>query len=123
MLTAKPVKKRMPLQADPTVQYALGHWKKGMTRDDLKTPSPYNTYLHQGLPPGPICNPGLGSFNAVLNPVHTQALYMVADTKGGHNFSETNEEHNEARRVYKHELKKIKEKLKKKSQDNPASTR
>jgi UPF0755 protein len=117
------LKKRMPLQADPTVQYALGHWKKGLTRDDLKTPSPYNTYLHQGLPPGPICSPGLGSFSAVLNPVHTQALYMVADAKGGHNFSETNEEHNKARRAYKHELKKIKEKLKKQSQANPAPAR
>ncbi len=115
--------KRMPLQADPTVQYALGFWKKGMTRDDLKTPSPYNTYLHQGLPPGPICNPGLGSFSAVLAPVHTQALYMMADAKGGHNFSETNEEHNEARRAYKHELKKIKEKLKKQAQANPPSER
>lgn len=107
------LRKRMPLQADPTVQYALGHWKKGLTRDDLKVPSPYNTYLHQGLPPGPICSPGLGSFAAVLKPVHTQALYMMADTRGGHNFSETNEEHNEARRAYRHELKKLKEKLKK----------
>jgi UPF0755 protein len=106
------LKKRMPLQADPTVQYALGVWKKGMTRDDLHTPSPYNTYLHQGLPPGPICSPGLGSFNAVLRPADTQALYFVADTKGGHFFSETNEEHIEARRLYKHELKKIKAKLK-----------
>lgn len=103
--------KRMPLQADPTVQYALGFWKKGMTRDDLKTPSPYNTYLHQGLPPGPICSPGLESFQAVLKPVHTQALYMMADLHGGHNFSETNEEHNEARREYKKELRKEKEKL------------
>lgn len=106
--------KRMPLQADPTVQYALGYWKKGMSRDDLKVPSPYNTYLHPNLPPGPICSPGAGSFAAVLKPVHTQALYMMADTKGGHNFSETNEEHNEARRVYKHELRLQKEKLKKK---------
>lgn len=108
------LRKRMPLQADPTVQYVLGHWKKGLTREDLKTPSPYNTYLHQGLPPGPICSPGLGSFAAVLKPVHTQALYMVADAKGGHNFSETNEEHNEARRAYRHELRKLREQLKKK---------
>jgi UPF0755 protein len=107
------LKKRMPLQADPTVQYALGVWKKGMTREDLKVPSPYNTYVHGGLPPGPICNPGLGSFLAVLKPADTRALYFVADTKGGHVFSETNEEHAEARRIYKHELKKIKEKLKK----------
>lgn len=114
------LRKRMPLQADPTVQYALGHWKKGLTHDDLKVPSPYNTYLHQGLPPGPICSPGLGSFSAVLKPVHTQALYMMADTKGGHNFSETNEEHNEARRAYRHELKKLKEKLRKEKAAAPS---
>lgn len=104
------LRRRMPLQADPTVQYALGEWKKGMTREDLKVPSPYNTYLHQGLPPGPICNPGLGSFEAALKPVTTGALYMVADAKGGHVFSETNEEHNEARLEYKRALKRQKKK-------------
>jgi len=114
------LRKRMPLQADPTVQYALGYWKKGLTRDDLKVPSPYNTYLHPNLPPGPICSPGAGSFEAVLKPVHTQALYMMADTKGGHNFSETNEEHNEARRAYKHELKKIREQKKQRQANAPA---
>ncbi|MBI3288322.1 MAG: endolytic transglycosylase MltG, partial [Elusimicrobia bacterium] len=56
------LRKRMPLQADPTVQYALGDWKQGLTRADLQTPSPYNTYLKRGLPPGPICSPGLESF-------------------------------------------------------------
>ena len=106
------LKKHMPFQADPTVQYALGFWKQGLTRDDLKAPSPYNTYLHAGLPPGPICSPGLGSFMAVLKPAETRALYFVADTKGGHIFSETNEEQNDARRLRKHELKKIKEQLK-----------
>lgn len=114
------LKKRMMLQADPTVQYALGVWKKGMTREDLKIPSPYNTYVHYGLPPGPICNPGLGSFLAVLKPADTHALYFVADTHGGHVFSETNEEHAEARRQYKHELKKIKEKLKKQAAQGAA---
>jgi UPF0755 protein len=117
------LRKRMPLQADPTVQYALGFWKKGLTRDDLKVPSPYNTYLHPNLPPGPICSPGAGSFDAVLKPVHTQALYMMADTKGGHNFSETNEEHNEARRAYKHEIRKLKELKKKQASTNPAAAR
>jgi UPF0755 protein len=101
--------RRMPLQADPTVQYALGFWKKGLTKADLKVRSPYNTYLRQGLPPGPICSPGVGSFEAVLKPVHTQALYMMADARGGHNFSETNEEHNEARRAYRHELRVLRE--------------
>jgi UPF0755 protein len=112
------LKRRMPLQADPTVQYALGYWKKGMTRDDLKTPSPYNTYLHQGLPPGPICNPGLDSFAAALNPANTSALYFVADMTGGHVFSDTNDEQNEARARYKKELRKQKLRL----QQRPSST-
>ncbi len=106
------VRMHMRLQADPTVQYALGHWKKRLNYADLRVPSPYNTYVYQGLPPGPICNPGLGSFLAVLNPAATHALYFVADTKGGHIFSETNAEHSEARRQYKQELRKIKAKLK-----------
>ncbi len=99
------LKKHMPFQADPTVQYALGAWKQGLTRDDLKAPSPYNTYLHAGLPPGPICSPPLESFMAVLKPAETRALYFVADTKGGHVISETNEEQNAARRLRKRELK------------------
>ncbi|MFI5363532.1 MAG: endolytic transglycosylase MltG [Elusimicrobiota bacterium] len=115
------LKKRMPLQADPTVQYALGFWKQGLTREDLKAASPYNTYLHAGLPPGPICSPGLGSFEAALKPAETRALYFVADTKGGHIFSETNEEQNDARRLRRHELKKMKEKLK--AQQNPGAAR
>ncbi|MEK7389143.1 MAG: endolytic transglycosylase MltG [Elusimicrobiota bacterium] len=109
------LKKKMPLQADPTVQYALGYWKKGMTRSDLLLPSPYNTYAQRGLPPGPICSPGLESFKAVLSPALTEALYFVADTTGGHLFSETNEEHVQARRMYKRELRKIKARLKKES--------
>ncbi len=83
----------MRLEADPTVQYALGYWKKGLTRQDLKVQSPYNTYVHRGLPPGPICNPGLNSFKAVLHPATTDALYFVADNHGGHVFSATNDEH------------------------------
>ena len=104
----------MPLQADPTVQYALGldHWKKGLTHADLQTQSPYNTYLKRGLPPGPICSPGLESFKGVLSPAKTEALYFVADMTGGHMFSETNEEHSKARQIYKKELRKVKAKLK-----------
>ena len=89
--------RRMPLQADPTVQYALGYWKKNLSRADLKFPSPYNTYLHYGLPPGPICSPGLDSIRAALSPARTDALYFVADGTGGHVFSRTNEEQNRAR--------------------------
>ena len=108
------LKKRMPLQADPTVQYSLGlgYWKKGLTRADLQTPSSYNTYIRRGLPPGPICSPGLESFKGVLSPAKTGALYFVADMTGGHMFSETNEEHSKARMIYKKELKKVKAKLK-----------
>jgi UPF0755 protein len=117
------LKKHMPFQADPTVQYALGSWKQGLTRDDLKAPSPYNTYLHAGLPPGPICSPGLGIFMAVLKPAETHALYFVADTKGGHIFSETNAEQNDARRLRRHELKKIKDKLKSRAGPGAAPAR
>jgi UPF0755 protein len=111
------LQKKMPLQADPTVQYALGRedgvWKKGLTHADLQLPSPYNTYARRGLPPGPICSPGLESFLGVLNPAKTAALYFVADMTGGHLFSETNEEHSKARMLYKKELRKAKEKLRK----------
>jgi UPF0755 protein len=108
------LKKKMPLQADPTVQYALnlGHWKKGLSHADLGVPSAYNTYLRRGLPPGPICSPGLESFKGVLSPAKTAALYFVADMTGGHMFSETNEEHSKARMIYKKELRKAKAKLK-----------
>ncbi|MDD5304154.1 MAG: endolytic transglycosylase MltG [Elusimicrobia bacterium] len=108
------LRKKMPLQADPTVQYALGlgHWKKGLTRADLGVPSAYNTYLRRGLPPGPICSPGIESFKGVLSPAKTSALYFVADMTGGHMFSETNEEHSKARMIYKKELRKAKDKLK-----------
>ncbi|NNN06926.1 MAG: endolytic transglycosylase MltG [Elusimicrobia bacterium] len=99
------LKRRMPLQADPTVQYALGYWKKELSRADLKTPSPYNTYLHGGLPPGPICSPGLDSVLAALNPAPSDALYFVADAAGGHVFSATNEEQNRARAAYKKALR------------------
>jgi len=89
------------LEADPTVQYALGfalkenrYWKKGLTYKDLKINSPYNTYRNAGLPPGPICNPGAKSVEAVLNPQpNFNALYFVADNTGRHAFSHTFHEH------------------------------
>lgn len=115
------LKKRMPLQADPTVQYALnlGYWKKGLTRSDLQTPSSYNTYIRRGLPPGPICSPGLESFKGVLDPAKTSALYFVADMTGGHMFSETNEEHSKARMIYKQGLRREKERLKREAAGRP----
>ncbi len=87
----------MRLQADPTVQYALGvpgnWWKHELTLADLQMGSPYNTYLNAGLPPGPICNPGLASIEAVLFPADTDYLYFVAKGDGTHAFARTLEEH------------------------------
>nr|BAL55926.1 aminodeoxychorismate lyase [uncultured Chloroflexota bacterium] len=90
----------MPLQADPTVQYALGWdgkswWKAPLTPADLQIASPYNTYLHPGLPPGPIANPGLNALQAVANPASTEALFFRrrCDESGYHVFTRTYEEH------------------------------
>ncbi len=97
------------LEADPTVQYALGfnfnenrYWKKGLTYRDLRDPSPYNTYRHKGLPPGPIANPSYESIKAVLNPQpNFHAIYFVADNTGHHDFSRTYEEHLEKKKKYR----------------------
>jgi UPF0755 protein len=80
------LKKRMRLEADPTVQYALGEGKK-LNRHDLEFNSPYNTYQHYGLPPGPINNPGKSSIRAVLFPQQNDYLYFVATGIGGHHFA------------------------------------
>lgn len=77
----------MPLQIDATVMYALGEHKEYLTEEDLKVESPYNTYTYTGLPAGPICNPGLASINAALNPASTSYLYYALDTETGtHRF-------------------------------------
>ncbi len=77
----------MPLQIDATVMYALGEHKEYLTEEDLQVDSPYNTYLHTGLPAGPICNPGLASLNAALNPSSASYLYYALDTETGtHRF-------------------------------------
>jgi UPF0755 protein len=92
----------MALQSDPTVAYGraiaaespervLG---RPLTRKDLETPDPFNTYLNRGLPPAPICNPGRAALQAVLHPAATDALYFVADGSGGHVFAKTLDEHN-----------------------------
>jgi UPF0755 protein len=80
------LKKRMRLEADPTVQYALGEGKK-LNRQNLEFNSPYNTYRHYGLPPGPINNPGKSSIRAVLFPQQNDYLYFVATGVGGHHFA------------------------------------
>lgn len=91
------LKRGMRLQADPTVIYALkqgGIWRGTLLRSDYDYESPYNTYLHVGLPPGPIANPGLAALKAAVNPARTSYLYFVADpTTGGHTFSTTFDDH------------------------------
>jgi UPF0755 protein len=89
------LREHMPLQSDPTVRYALGDFTVNrILSEDLRTPSPYNTYLHTGLPPGPICFPDASSIDAVLNHKKSNYLYMCAEFgTGRHNFSETFETH------------------------------
>lgn len=83
----------MMLQSDATIQYALSEHKEEFSIEDTKHDSPYNTYQHEGLPPGPIGNPGLASINAVLNPAHTDYMYFVADSDGHNHYSVTYDEH------------------------------
>lgn len=96
---AKRLRQEMPLGADPTVEYAFGIQQtpeRPLTLREVRTPSPYNTYLNPGLPPGPIASPGLASLEASLNPGDTEYLYFVARYDGTHVFSRTLAEHEAA---------------------------
>lgn len=95
------LRKNMKIQADPTVQYALGGEPRRLLYKDLTIDSPYNTYKHKGLPPAPICNPGASSIMAVLNPAETEYLYFVATGTGGHYFAKTFKEHAENVKKYR----------------------
>ncbi|MEJ5111859.1 cell division protein YceG [Erwinia billingiae] len=87
----------MRLQTDPTVIYGMGDSYKGtLTRKDLDTPTPYNTYVIAGMPPGPIAMPSKASLEAAAHPVKTDFLYFVADGKGGHTFTTNLASHNRA---------------------------
>lgn len=91
----------MGLNIDATIQYALGYqentkkwWKRGLTQADLRYKSPYNTYLHAGLPPTPIANPGLGALQAVADAPDTPYLYYISDAQGHNHYARTLAEHN-----------------------------
>jgi len=93
------LRRRMRLQADPTVAYAMkrdAKWTGTLYRSDYGYPSAFNTYLHGGLPPGPICNPGAAALKAAVTPTKTEFFYFVADRTGGHTFSKTFQEHLDA---------------------------
>lgn len=83
----------MPLQSDTTLQYLMNAPKEDVSLADTKIDSPYNTYQHQGLPPGPIASPGMKAISAVLHPAATDYLYFVADRQGHNHYSATYEEH------------------------------
>ena len=94
------LKMKMPLQSDPTVIYGVQPPANNITRKDLKSRSPYNTYRVKGLPPGPICNPGLSSLRAALFPADVPYFYFVSKNDGSHLFSVDLADHNRAVKVY-----------------------
>ena len=94
------LKRNMRLASDPTVIYGIPDFDGNITRKHLTTPTPYNTYIIKGLPPGPIASPGAASFHAALFPADTEYLYFVAKPDRTHYFSKTLEEHNRAVRKY-----------------------
>ena len=94
------LKRGMRLQSDPTVIYGLESFNGDLTRADLRSPGPYNTYTIRGLPPGPIANPGLAAMKAALHPAEVGYLYFVSKNDGSHHFSESLREHNAAVKRY-----------------------
>jgi len=87
------LRRGMKLECDPTVIYAIGNLNRSLLRKDLTFPSPYNTYLNYGLPPGPISNPGRKSIDAAVNPSNDKYLFFVARGDGTHVFSLTYSQH------------------------------
>jgi UPF0755 protein len=94
------LRRNIRLQTDPTVIYGIDNFNGNLTRKDLQRPSPYNTYLNYGLPPGPIASPGYKALWAAARPATSQYLYFVARGDGSHQFSNTLKEHNRAVRKY-----------------------
>ena len=104
--------RKMPLMTDPSVIYGLeleGQWRGALYQGDLKRDTPYNTYLHAGLPPGPVANPGIRSLRAAMRPAGSDYLYFVAagaNPQGRSLFSSTLDEHNRNVAGYRHAMKK-----------------
>ena len=94
------LKKGMRLSSDPTVIYGIRNFNGNLTRKDLETVTPYNTYRIKGLPPGPIANPGIDSIKAALYPAETDYLYFVSKKDATHQFSTNLKDHNRAVRQY-----------------------
>jgi len=94
------LKKKMRLESDPTVIYGIKDFNGNLTRKDLKTVTPYNTYQIRGLPAGPIANPGRASLEAALYPEDTSFIYFVAKKDSTHHFSTNLKDHNRAVRKY-----------------------
>ena len=101
------LKRNMKLEVDATVLYALGHHKEKVYFRDLRVDSPYNTYRHKGLPPGPIANPGLPCLDAATKPEANDFLYYVARPNGSHIFSQTLAEHEAAKREARIERRRL----------------
>ena len=91
------LRQKMRLQSDPTIIYGLvggkGSLGRPIMKSEIEQPTPYNTYVIDGLPPGPIANPGRASLEAAANPARTKELYFVADGTGGHAFADNYEQH------------------------------
>ena len=115
------LKRGMRLQADPTAVYGTKAWITKVTSSDLRRPSPYNTYLHKGLPPGPIANPGEGAILATLYPDNVDYLFFVAQGDGSHYFSKDFDAHEKAISRYRSNKKKTKQGENLKQQKQKAS--
>jgi peptidoglycan lytic transglycosylase G len=109
------LEKHMRLESDPTIVYGLARGKgtlgRSITKADLTQPTPYNTYIIDGLPPGPICNPGKAALEAVANPARSKDLYFVADGTGGHTFAATLDQHQKNVMRWRQIEKDVKDKL------------
>lgn len=113
------LKKNMRLQSDPTVVYGVDNFDGTITKKHLRTATPYNTYVLQGLPAGPIANPGKDALRAALYPASTEYLYFVSQNDGTHHFSKTLREHNRA--VQKYQRKNSRKSGKQKKQELPTN--